>query len=291
MPASNRILDGKATKSSESGQGISPAPTHSQLPHESELSVEVLPAAGPDVEKLPVGQRKPRKSKGIVKELPKDVTNLTSEQRPQDSINSASSAPVVRHLSPLSRPLNQAPANGVTNPVSIIRSTQDVVIHANQSSSPRLPDNSQSCQEGPDIAPVQTNTPIKCSLPNSESKSSTKTIWPQKYKLALANAAKNALTSGSFNAGKNVSAEEIIRLLDQNPSYEELCRNLERRGFVIDRPHFAQLLLSAVPEAESSKPALQEPNGPARPSASTTEVGNGMFDRYFVVLSLALCRL
>lgn len=80
------------------------------------------------------------------------------------------------------------------------------------------------------------------------------TIWPQERKWALANAAKNALTSSSINAGKSIAAEDIVRLLDQSPSYAQLCEILERRGFIIDRGHFARLLLIAVPGLDSDDP-------------------------------------
>lgn len=242
------------------------------------MSVEVLPAARPDVGKLPVGQRKPRKSKGIVKQSRVHLPKLASEQRPQDSINSASSAPLVQHLSPLAPPLDQAPTNEVTTTDLITQSTQDGVAYADQSSGPRLLNDSQPCQKGPEIATAQNSTPVESSLPNSESESSTRTIWPQQHKLALANAAKNALTSGSINAGKDISAEEIVRLLDQYPSYVKLCGSLEQRGFVIHRRYLAQMLLSAVPGAESNNPALQESNDLAKPSESATELGRGMFD-------------
>lgn len=73
------------------------------------------------------------------------------------------------------------------------------------------------------------------------------TIWPQgNHKWALAEAARRALTSGSVNAGRAISVSEIVMILDQNPSYTELCEKLELRGFIIDRGHFARLLLAAV---------------------------------------------
>ncbi len=77
------------------------------------------------------------------------------------------------------------------------------------------------------------------------------TIWPQGNKRALAEAARLALTSGRVNAGRTISADEILMLLDGNPSYAELCESLERRGFIIDRGHFARTLLSAVSGADA----------------------------------------
>lgn len=81
------------------------------------------------------------------------------------------------------------------------------------------------------------------------------TIWPQgNHKWALAEAARRALTSGSVNAGRAISVNEIVMILDQNPSYTELCEKLELRGFIIDRGHFARLLLSAVSNTAEADP-------------------------------------
>lgn len=91
-------------------------------------------------------------------------------------------------------------------------------------------------------------------LPSS-STSSGKTIWPENKKMALATAAKIALTSAPVNAGKKISSQDIHQLLDQNPSYTELCENLEARGFGLDRGHFARLLLAAVPDVNPGTPS------------------------------------
>lgn len=82
-----------------------------------------------------------------------------------------------------------------------------------------------------------------------------KTIWPENKKMALATAAKIALTSAPVNAGKKISSQDIHQLLDQNPSYTELCENLEAREFVLDRGHFARLLLAAVPDVNPGTPS------------------------------------
>ena len=75
---------------------------------------------------------------------------------------------------------------------------------------------------------------------------SGETVWPEKNKAALASAAHKALHSQ--NGGAQISAQEIHNLLDQNPSYTELCETLNAKGFVIDRARFARILLAAVPD-------------------------------------------
>ena len=104
--------------------------------------------------------------------------------------------------------------------------------------------------------------------PPSSSIPSGKTIWPENKKMALATAAKIALTSAPVNSGKRISSQEIHQLLDQNPSYTELCENLEARGFVLDRGHFARLLLAAVPDV-SPGTASHAPIGSPLQSAHT----------------------
>lgn len=82
------------------------------------------------------------------------------------------------------------------------------------------------------------------------------TYWPESRKKALAEAARIALTSSAPNQGKTITTQEIHELLDQNPSYIQMCEILEYRGFVIDRGHFARTLLKAVPDLGSaSSPA------------------------------------
>lgn len=98
----------------------------------------------------------------------------------------------------------------------------------------------------------------------SSSTSSGKTIWPENKKMALAIAAKIALTSAPVNAGKKISSQDIHQLLDQNPSYTELCETLEARGFVLDRGHFARLLLAAVPDVNPGTPSHAPVEGPTR---------------------------
>ena len=78
------------------------------------------------------------------------------------------------------------------------------------------------------------------------------TYWPESKKKALADAARIALTTTPPNQGKTITTQEIHELLDQNPSYNQMCEILEYRGFVIDRGNFARVLLKAVPDLGSA---------------------------------------
>ena len=80
------------------------------------------------------------------------------------------------------------------------------------------------------------------------------TLWPEADKWALAIAARDTLLTNPRNAGKLITNTEIHNILNQGPSYEELCRILEVKGFVVDRTPFAQQLLAAVPKLKESHP-------------------------------------
>ena len=114
----------------------------------------------------------------------------------------------------------------------------------------------------PSVAPLST-TPLPTALPAQPVPAQSAplpkpggTYWPESKKKALAEAARIALTSSTPNQGKSITTQEIHELLDQNPSYIQMCEILEYRGFVIDRRHFARTLLKAVPDLGSaSRPA------------------------------------
>ncbi|MCJ1392267.1 hypothetical protein MMC18_005134 [Xylographa bjoerkii] len=82
------------------------------------------------------------------------------------------------------------------------------------------------------------------------SKPGSGTIWPEYKKTALATVGKSVLESSAVNAGKVISVDDIRSMLDQNPSYDQLCQILESRGFVFERAEFARRLLDAVPNAK-----------------------------------------
>jgi hypothetical protein len=80
------------------------------------------------------------------------------------------------------------------------------------------------------------------------------TIWPREKKTHLASAA--AMYLNAQNANNPVDATRILSLLDENPSYIELCEQLERMGLKLDRAVFAKSLLTAVPDVNSSAPKV-----------------------------------
>ncbi|KAJ4983691.1 C2H2 finger domain-containing protein [Stagonosporopsis vannaccii] len=84
------------------------------------------------------------------------------------------------------------------------------------------------------------------------------TIWPADKKFELAKAAAHYLTTK--NPDRILGLDQILELLDGNPSYVELCEQLEQMGFKLDRSIFAKSLLLAVPDVNS---ASRKQSGPA----------------------------
>ncbi|KAL6704008.1 hypothetical protein ACN47E_008859 [Coniothyrium glycines] len=76
------------------------------------------------------------------------------------------------------------------------------------------------------------------------------TIWPADKKAHLANAAVAFLKL--HNPDRTLDPQQVLNMLDNNPSYIELCQQLETLGFKLDRAAFAKNLLTAVPDVNSS---------------------------------------
>jgi len=116
----------------------------------------------------------------------------------------------------------------------------------------------------PITAPVAT---MKTPAQNSTARPGN-TIWPLEKRNHLADAAAKYLQV--HNPGTHVDAPKILNMLNSNPSYIELCAQLEQFGLKLDRAAFAKNLLTAVPDVNSSgrktapQPApVQRPQVPA----------------------------
>lgn len=82
------------------------------------------------------------------------------------------------------------------------------------------------------------------------------THWPPEKKAHLASAA--AAYLNAQNDVRKVEPSQILGLLNSNPSYIELCEQLEQMGLKLDRAVFAKSLLTAVPDVNSaSRKAVQ----------------------------------
>ncbi|KAL9107396.1 MAG: hypothetical protein Q9227_007680 [Pyrenula ochraceoflavens] len=88
----------------------------------------------------------------------------------------------------------------------------------------------------------------------------TGTVWPEAKRKSLAEAAIRVLNSHPANQNKQISANDILALLDLNPSYLQLCEHLESKGLALHRGHFARSLLSNVPDLASANQPHSQPH-------------------------------
>ena len=129
-----------------------------------------------------------------------------------------------------------------------------------------------SAPQAPPATTIQTEAPVanqrrkavstKASVPKPAkipapvapvSRASGTTIWPPEKKSALANATSTYLNAQ--NPTRPTEVSDVLLLLDGNPSYIELCEQLESMGLKLDRAAFAKTLLAAVPDVNSASRA------------------------------------
>lgn len=72
------------------------------------------------------------------------------------------------------------------------------------------------------------------------------TFWPTEKRVHLSKAAASFLIA--TNPTFSLSSEHVLSLLDGNPSYIQLCEQLEQMGLKLDRAAFAKNLLAVVPD-------------------------------------------
>lgn len=116
-------------------------------------------------------------------------------------------------------------------------------------------------------APSSGKTPLQASPTKGQSGS----LWPPHKKGSLAEAAAKWLSALPDNAGKSISKEEIIAILDNNPSYVQLCEAIEKMGIRFERSTLAKELLKAVPDGLKGQQAPK----PATPATNVTAQLNG----------------
>ncbi|KAL9044100.1 MAG: hypothetical protein Q9214_002741 [Letrouitia sp. 1 TL-2023] len=224
-------------KPSEPGQLPSPSPTLAQNKSAEEL---------PDLGKFPASRRprgglNPRSSR---KSRSPVVSNKQQDSQRRDensslppiNSNAFSQSPNITSNSN-QRYTNNKSSNPDTVYVSGAGPSVDQLIQPSQISDP-------------DVTP----TPNQISRPEAPLSPVTapgRTSWPENRKWDLAIAASNTLQSVPVNYGKKITPEQIHAYLNQDPSYEQLCRQIESRGFVIERGSFARTLLKAVPNLNS----------------------------------------
>ena len=277
---------GTSSAISMNNQLPSPSPIHNQLPLESDLET-IDSSSKPDFDrgKFPAQRRRrgaskvpSRKSAALAQngvEAPSDGaaehSNSDPSQTASDTMQRAMES-YHENLDPRLR--SQIPSKACPEIVYVsgIGPANPAVSVDTSAAASKLA-NGDSRLHTPGFAPVANMMPSSNNVPVADLKSTVAqvnveppsggTIWPEAHKWKLAVAARTALTSLPANAGKELIADEIHQILNQNPSYTELCETLEAKGFTVDRGPFARILLAAVPDFESvqgqvrSEPALQ----------------------------------
>ena len=222
------------------GQLPSPSPTlHPQLSTAEATTVEL-----PDLGKFPA-QRRKRKSGMPQAEL--FGQSVSRDAHPQESARASSvRADVPDHVAGDAQQADNS--NSEQRGVAVPSGQPQITTAASRSAA----------------------VPIQNSFSGLSSGQSSQggTIWPENRKSSLAAAAQTALMSSAANAGKHISSNEIRTMLDQSPSYAELCEAFETRGFALNRSDFARFLLAAVPDVSSSPVA-------AAPASNTLKRSHG----------------
>ncbi|KAI9809933.1 MAG: hypothetical protein M1825_000366 [Sarcosagium campestre] len=184
--------------------------------------------------------------------------SVTAQQRPASNNDQERERPAAQSSTRESDSSSLQVTNSV-NRQSVHTSPTLVQKIATTSSAPRA-----SHHPSPRQAPAQaqpgphqsTHNQPAANTPKSASKSapveSKGAIWPASRKAALADTAARTLCAAPENAGKSITGREIHDILDQNPSYIDLCSILEGKGLVLNRAQFARTLLSAVPSSHKT---------------------------------------
>ncbi|KAI2487942.1 hypothetical protein Ptr902_02075 [Pyrenophora tritici-repentis] len=119
------------------------------------------------------------------------------------------------------------------------------------------------------VQPAQANTPQPISSKKKTVSRDTvdlrppkratgNTVWPPEKKAHLANAA--AVYLNAQNEVQKIEGSQVLNMLNRNPSYIELCEQLEHMGLKLDRAAFAKNLLTAVPDVNSaSRKSVPQP--------------------------------
>lgn len=190
---------------------------------------------------------------------PAMLAKLWEEERRQHSAQQATSTP---------QPQPQQPAQPAQAPPQK-QPQQQGPASATTSAQPK-----QQRQQRPNNQPTTaaSSTPAPAQPAVQTPQQGNAALWPPHKKGSLAAAAAQWLTNLPENQsiGRTISKEEILKILDTNPSYVQLCESVERTGIKFERSMLAKELLKAVPDglrAQGARPgnANTPVTGPTAP--------------------------
>ncbi|KAL8872884.1 MAG: hypothetical protein Q9174_001567 [Haloplaca sp. 1 TL-2023] len=221
---------------SDAGKKLSPSPQIAEMP---------------DLGKFPAQRR--RRGGSNVNPTRKRKSGGVSEMNGAASDGQRPSSPITE---------TQAHVNGVLGQTDQNRlQDRQVVYVSGTGPGPSSSSNQRVSAPGPATQPRKSSPSQAAEEQQASSKG--RTNWPEHKKWDLAVAAKNTLLSYTMNKTRahNITPEQILGFLNENPSYEELCRMIESRGFILERSHFARSLLQAIPDKD---PNARPPPPPPR---------------------------
>lgn len=201
---------------------------------------------------------------------PKQASNLNKNQENPADLGKFSAGRRGRYgqfQGPSATPSNESiHGSGILNQLNTNTEPQKpLALQATPQQQPQQ-ENQQVAQPSFPNAPAMANSSAKLQWKDSKASSpqtappgNGTTIWPEAKRKTLSDAAVKILMSDPTNKNKQIRPEEIHALLEQNPSYLELCEKLEAKGFIFHRGHFARHLLNAVPDIKSSSGQSQSP--------------------------------
>ncbi|KAL8971171.1 MAG: hypothetical protein Q9183_001177 [Haloplaca sp. 2 TL-2023] len=229
-----------------------PAPAHIRSDAGKNQSPSPQSAEMPDLGKFPAQRR--RRGGSNINPSRKRKSGLGPETNGSASNGQRPSSPISG---------TQAQVNGIDGqaeqdqPQDQSQARQVVYVSGTGPGPSSDPDQRNS---GP-LSPTQPAKPVPVQGAEEQQPSSKgRTNWPEHKKWDLAVTAKATLLGYPINANRahNITPEQILGFLNENPSYEELCRMIESRGFILERSHFARSLLQAIPDKDPRAPPKQQ---------------------------------
>ena len=231
----------------------------------------------PDLGKFPAQRRKrgPYKTDGSAKK--------TKGSKTADAPSQANDSETSPHVDPAfvdsdsyisqhtKNPVQRSPY-ALPNPVN-----SEVIYVAGTGPQPSPQGHNNTTALSSDKQPSITISPNSNGGTPTQAPTSGGTTWPEHKKWDLAVAAKHTLVASPINAARanNITAEQILGFLNQNPSFEQLCQLIEAKGLIIERSHFARSLLGAIPDIGTSVRQRQQNALAGRQSPSVGQASSG----------------
>lgn len=99
--------------------------------------------------------------------------------------------------------------------------------------------------------------------PQPETKGKSSTQWPEgEQKQQIAAAAAKYLMENRHNHSIQIETSEVMKKLEDSPSFLELCEWIDRRGFKLERDKFARAILQRVPALNSARVTSKHSQSP-----------------------------